>query len=154
MADVTLSVDAKTGVPLKVVVDARGQTSDAFTVGFRSIDFSTPDASMFEFTPPRRARDDADAADSRSARRAEPPEADRDRDGWARKRSSSCPPVPPARTPLRGLDADPSQLLDELTTSVAGGRALQTSLLSVLLPDDGRILVGAVPIASLEAAAQ
>jgi len=47
-----------------------------------------------------------------------------------------------------------SKLLDELTTSVAGGRALQTSLLSVLLLDDGRILVGAVPMASLEAAAQ
>jgi hypothetical protein len=47
-----------------------------------------------------------------------------------------------------------SKLLDELTTTVPGGRALQTSLLSVLLLDDGRILVGAVPIASLEAAAQ
>ena len=50
--DVTLSVDAKTGVPLQVVVDARGQSSDAFSVGFRSIEFSAPDASTFEFTPP------------------------------------------------------------------------------------------------------
>ena len=64
--DVTLSVDAKTGAPLEVVVDARGQSSDAFSVGFRSIDFSTPDASTFEFTPPPGAtRVDADAAVSR-----------------------------------------------------------------------------------------
>ena len=58
-------------------------------------------------------------------------------------------------TPLGdGLDAGSARLLDQLTTPVDGGRALQTSLLSVLLLDDGRILAGAVPIESLEAAAQ
>jgi hypothetical protein len=56
--------------------------------------------------------------------------------------------------PLGNLDAGSARLLDELTTSVDGGRALQTSLVSVLLLDGGRILVGAVPIASLQAAAQ
>ena len=55
---------------------------------------------------------------------------------------------------LGGLDAGSAQLLNELTTPVAGGRALQTSLVSVLLLDDGRILAGAVPVESLEAAAQ
>ena len=55
ISSVTLSVDAKTGLPLKVVVDARGQKADAFTVGFRSIDFSAPAASLFDFTPPKGA---------------------------------------------------------------------------------------------------
>ncbi|HEY4152762.1 MAG TPA: outer membrane lipoprotein carrier protein LolA, partial [Pseudolysinimonas sp.] len=55
ISSVTLSIDAKTGLPLKVVVDARGQKTDAFTVGFRSIDFSAPAASLFEFTPPKGA---------------------------------------------------------------------------------------------------
>ena len=56
--------------------------------------------------------------------------------------------------PGAGADSNQSALLDELTTSVTGGRALQTSLLSVLLLNDGRVFVGAVPIASLEAAAK
>jgi hypothetical protein len=45
-------------------------------------------------------------------------------------------------------------LFGELTTAVPGGRALQTSLVSVLFTDDGRVLAGAVPVAALEAAAQ
>ncbi|GMA86484.1 hypothetical protein GCM10025868_17340 [Angustibacter aerolatus] len=37
--------------------------------------------------------------------------------------------------------------------SYGSGRALQTSLLSALWLDDGRVLVGAVPVKTLEAAA-
>lgn len=36
-------------------------------------------------------------------------------------------------------------MLDSVTTVVEGGRVLQTSLVSVIIADDGRILVGAVP---------
>ena len=45
---------------------------------------------------------------------------------------------------------DPTQLLDQLTESVDGGRAVSTALLSVLLTDDGRVLVGAVPVSVLQ----
>jgi hypothetical protein len=44
-------------------------------------------------------------------------------------------------------------LYGELTTPVAGGRALSTSLVSVLLTDDGRVFAGAVPVSRLEAVA-
>ena len=64
------------------------------------------------------------------------------------------PPGTADASALAGVDPDSAQLLDQLTTPVNGGRALQTSLVSVLLLDDGRILAGAVPIESLEAAAQ
>jgi outer membrane lipoprotein-sorting protein len=40
--------------------------------------------------------------------------------------------------------------LDRVTTRVAGGRLLRTTLVSVLLTDDGRILVGAVAPSYLE----
>ena len=41
----------------------------------------------------------------------------------------------------------------ELTTSVAGGRVLHTSLFNVLFTSDGRIVAGAVSIARLQAVA-
>lgn len=45
--------------------------------------------------------------------------------------------------------AEASAALEALTTPVDGGRALQTSLLSVLLTDDGRVLAGSVPVDAL-----
>lgn len=45
--------------------------------------------------------------------------------------------------------AEASAALEALTTPVDGGRALQTSLLSVLITDDGRVLVGSVPVETL-----
>lgn len=49
--------------------------------------------------------------------------------------------------------ADPQALLQGLTTAVDGGRLLSSALLSVLVLDDGRVLAGAVPAATLTAAA-
>ncbi|MEP6843200.1 MAG: DUF2092 domain-containing protein [Pseudolysinimonas sp.] len=161
VASVTLSVDATTGLPLKVVVDARGQKADAFSVGFSSIDFSKPPASLFEFTPPKGATvttpkfdkpdhkiNDAEPGTGSSAHAAKPTVTGT---GWA---SIVELPAGAVGSKAPAASASQSRLLDELTTSVAGGRALQTSLLSVLLTSDGRILIGAVPIATLEAAAQ
>ncbi|MEO6117053.1 MAG: sigma-E factor regulatory protein RseB domain-containing protein [Pseudolysinimonas sp.] len=161
ISSVTLSVDAKTGLPLKVVVDARGQKSDAFAVGFRTIDFSAPAASLFEFTPPKGATVTTPKAD-----KPKPATGDSHQGatkptvtgtGWASivelpAGAAGASGAPGSTAP--GASASQSRLLNELTTSVAGGRALQTSLLSVLMTSDGRILIGAVPIASLEAAAQ
>lgn len=45
--------------------------------------------------------------------------------------------------------AEASAALEALTTPVDGGRALQTSLLSVLITDDGRVLAGSVPVETL-----
>jgi outer membrane lipoprotein-sorting protein len=50
--------------------------------------------------------------------------------------------------------ADPQALYDALTTKVDGGRLLSSSLVSVLVLDDGRVLVGAVPAATLLTAAE
>jgi len=50
-----------------------------------------------------------------------------------------------------GLDA--TALYDQLTTPVDGGRILTSALVSVLVTDDGRVLVGAVPADDLLAIA-
>ncbi|WP_400997420.1 outer membrane lipoprotein carrier protein LolA [Agromyces sp. GXQ0307] len=55
-----------------------------------------------------------------------------------------APATEPPFTEGEALD-----LLDTLTTPVDGGRALQTSLLSVLFTDDGRVLAGSVPVDTL-----
>ena len=157
---VTLSVDASTGLPLKVVVDARGQKSDAFTVGFSSIDYSTPAASLFDFTPPKGATVTTPTAPAKPAPSNGTPTAHAkptvSGTGWTSivELPAGAEGAPGAATGAPSGSASQSKLLDELTTSVDGGRALQTSLLSVLMTSDGRVFVGAVPIASLEAAAQ
>ena len=52
IASVTLSVDAETGLPLAITVMAVGQDAPAESVAFSAIDFTAPDASIFQFTPP------------------------------------------------------------------------------------------------------
>ena len=52
---VVMAIDSTTGLPLSVGVYAKGQVAAAFEVAFTSIDFSTPDASVFNFTPPATA---------------------------------------------------------------------------------------------------
>ena len=57
---------------------------------------------------------------------------------------------------VKGVGAsapDQAALLNQLTTRVPEGRLLTTGLVSVLLTDDGRLLVGAVTPAALRAAA-
>jgi hypothetical protein len=49
------------------------------------------------------------------------------------------------------LLSDP--LLQQATVAVAGGKVLTTSLVNILLTDDGRIFAGAVPVEMLQAAA-
>ncbi|MET0434571.1 MAG: hypothetical protein ABW025_10420 [Cellulomonas sp.] len=48
---------------------------------------------------------------------------------------------------------DTTALYDQLTTAVPEGRLLSSTLLSVLVTDDGRVLVGSVPADTLRAAA-
>ena len=50
-------------------------------------------------------------------------------------------------------DLDTTALYETLTTEVPEGRLLSSALLSVLVTDDGRVLVGAVPGATLQALA-
>jgi outer membrane lipoprotein-sorting protein len=153
VSSVTLSVDSKTGLPLKVVVLAHGQKDAAFSIGFSSIDFGAPSAKTFEFTPPKGATVTTKTVDgSRQARPADPQGsrpagATVTGTGWA---SIVELPVGSSAAKAGGDTA----LLDQLSTPVAGGRALQTSLVSVLLTNDGRLFAGAVPVSSLEAAAQ
>jgi outer membrane lipoprotein-sorting protein len=52
VSHVTIAVDAKTGLPLRVGLFAKAQAKAAFEVGFTSVSFSRPAASTFAFKPP------------------------------------------------------------------------------------------------------
>lgn len=50
--DAVVSVDAATGVPLAVRIDATSGSNPAFQFGFTHVTFDKPDPSTFDFTPP------------------------------------------------------------------------------------------------------
>ncbi|MHA7862155.1 LolA family protein [Tessaracoccus sp. Y36] len=52
-----------------------------------------------------------------------------------------------------GMGLDTAALFEQLTTEVPEGRLISSTLLSILMTDDGRVLVGAVPAETLRAMA-
>lgn len=153
VASASIFVDSETGMPLSVDVRAAGQEDPAFQVAFTEVSFTAPDAALFEFTPPAGATvteqtlpehegmpqkdvGDLTAADVPVAVTGE---------GW-----SAVAELPAGTVPAE-LTASP--LYDQVTVAVAGGRLFSTTLLNVLVTDDGRVLAGSVPAEALQAAA-
>ncbi|TWX37163.1 DUF2092 domain-containing protein [Frigoribacterium sp. ACAM 257] len=159
----TLTVDSETGVPLKVVVAAKGQADPAVSIGFTSVDFRAPSSDVFSFTPPAEADvtevptptgDDARAHHAGGQAPAKTVLGS----GW-----STIMGVAPAAgasdgssenesAPTGEASDDSSALFDQVLTPVDGGKVLQTSLVSVFVGDDGRVWAGAVDADALRAA--
>lgn len=150
---VSISVDSETGLPLQVSVRANGQEDPAFQVGFTAVDFSTPSADLFDFTPPAGAVVDEVTLPVMPEVPAEKakPEIPAENlpivtgSGW-----DAIVEVPAASVPS-DLSANP--LMSELATEVDGGRLFSTALVNVFLADDGRVFAGSVPVKLLQAAA-
>ena len=143
---VVLTVDAETGLPLGASITAKGQSEPAFDVRFSKISFDAPDASLFEFAPPSdvTVTEKTVTGDVPDAAPTAHPEPTVVGDGW-----DAVVVIPAGELPAGARDP----MLDRLTTKVDGGRVLSTSLVSVMLADDGRVLVGAVGTETLQAAA-
>lgn len=146
---VAIAVDAETGVPLRVTVEAADQSTPGFEVGFTSIHYSAPDAALFEFTPPEGAEVVTKAPRGERYDHGDHPRPTVIGEDWTTVVEALVP-----SGALAGAETgENGELLDQLTTPVDGGRGVQTSLVSILLTDDGRVLAGAVPLDSLVAAA-
>ena len=147
VGSVSIAVDGTTGIPLRVQVVARGASDPAFQAGFTSFSDQAPAASVFSFTPPKGA-----TVTEQSPKSGEHRDVGTDRkpvvtgEGWATIVSLPAGSAPAA------LTADP--LVAQLTQPVDGGRALSTSLVSVLVTADGRVLAGSVPFSALQSAAR
>ena len=150
---VSISVDSETGVPLQVTVRANGQEDPAFQVGFTAVDFSTPSADLFDFTPPAGATVEEVALPVMPEMPADEPKPEIPAEnvpvvtgtGW-----DAIVEVPAASVPSE-LSANP--MLSELATAVDGGQLFSTALVNVFLADDGRVFAGSVPVELLQAAA-
>lgn len=178
---VAVAVDGENGLPLSVEVRARGQQEPAFRTAFSSLKLEAPDASVFNFTPPPGAtvkelalpssgyakRDLGYGKGAAGTGKDEQGKLEKDRKAPAA--AGRAPSVTgtgwetvvgfPARagSPAAGSPSIDTLLNDPLlrqaTVAVPGGRAISTSLLNVLLTDDGRMFVGSVPLERLQAAA-
>ena len=164
---VSIGVDAKTGMPLRVAVAPRGGGEPAIDVSFTDVSFDKPKAQRFEFTPPpgatveqrevpRPGSDSADAKKHRNHRVIG--------DGWTSVLELRDVPLPTKgkQEGRQGQDGsrDGQQLVTTLLQAaepVSGpygqGRLLSTRLVSVLLTDDGRLYAGAVTPEALQQAA-
>jgi outer membrane lipoprotein-sorting protein len=167
VGDVRIAVDAKTSVPLRVQIHARGATGrPAFETTFTSVSFSKPSASVFRFSPPPGARvttsnvAPSNAKDTaRTADHGSSPKVIGK--GWTAVvalSGVSLPAGPGGGERHHGSTAaDQLSALTRAMTPVSGafgsGHLLRTKLVTVLLLDDGRAFVGAVSPAFLEQAA-
>jgi outer membrane lipoprotein-sorting protein len=154
----TLTVDSETGVPLKVVVAAKGQADPAVSIGFTAVDFSAPSSDVFAFTPPAGAdvtEVPAPTGDDARAHHADGQASERTvlGSGWSTIVGIAPPAVDAgASAPTGDAADDSSALLDQVLTPVDGGKVLQTSVVSVFVGDDGRVWAGAVDADALQAA--
>jgi len=159
VGSVRVAVDAATSVPLRVQVFSHADASTpAFEVGFTDISFTAPDPSVFAFTPPAGAQVSQSTVPQKHGGQDRGAQATPDKPSS----SSAAPTVLGTgwtsiavfnQVDLSALSKAQSKVLNEVTTRVGKGRLLSTGLVSVLLTDDGRVLVGAVTPQALQAAA-
>ncbi len=170
---VVISVDSETGMALDVKVYSIEQETPAFHVGFESISFETPDASLFSFTPPPGTtvetmevpaeleaqleaykaqyeaqgytnEDNAAMRAELEARYADQPKPEMIGEGWE---SVIYLPAMPQDVPM---DLMENELFGDLMIQVAGGKVFSTPVLNVLVTDSGAVYAGAVTIEFLQ----
>jgi outer membrane lipoprotein-sorting protein len=178
VGQVQIAIDGHNGVPLRLQVYARGASSPAFQVGYTSIQFATPAAADLTFSPPPGATVTKVNLGSQQQPSGPRPDISTIGSGWltvldlpsagltapsgAAPGMNTAPADSGSGGPLSpGDSAGDSQavlnaLLDS-ATSVSGtwgsGKLLQTSLVSVLITNGGRVFAGAVQPSVLYAAA-
>jgi outer membrane lipoprotein-sorting protein len=172
VSSVRLAVDSRTHVPLRVQVFGSNHTDPAFETGFTTVTFTKPPASVFRFTaPPDTKVTTKDLTqESPSSKSSESPESHAVAPGNGKKSlqdNGSQPRVIgtgwTSIVEMTGVDLtgaaknESAQALLKSLKPVSGaygtGRVLKTSVLSVLVLDNGLAYIGAVPPSMLEAAA-
>lgn len=152
VGSVTLAVDAREYVPLRVSVDSRGQDEPAAEVGFTDVSFDRPKASTFTFTPPK-GTEVTEHPRPEAPRVMKPERVDR-RGG----------PVVVGKgweaVAVTRLQRESSGVLDQflagartVSGSWGSGKLITSRMVTALFTDDGRVLVGMVPGSVLEQAA-
>jgi hypothetical protein len=153
VAQVRIALDATEHLPLRVQIFAHGAADPAFQVAFTQISFARPGAEQFRFNPPPGARVTEESApapttkipDTGKADAASAPHATVIGSGWTAVLVARAPQSTP--TPGGNGGGEIPALLNNLPAvhgTWGSGHLLSGRLFSVLLTNDGRVLVGAV----------
>ena len=170
VGQIQIDIDGSNGVPLRLQVFARGASSPAFQVGYTDIHFVMPASADLSFTPPPGAKiTQVNMADGdRSSMGNASSGVSTIGSGWlAVLKLPSSALVPGAPAPGssagpggNGSVGDSAGVLRALLASATpvhgawgSGRLLRTSLVSVLMTDQGSTYAGAVEPSVLYAAA-
>ncbi|WP_187432560.1 LolA family protein [Agromyces mariniharenae] len=166
VGEVSVAIDADTGVALAASGTAAGAAEPAFSVAFTDVSFEAPDASVFAFTPPDGATVTEHEVPVPTVAELEQWKAEAEPgaaaegmprpivhgSGWSTVvelpagAGGAAGGATGAAEGAEGSEgfADASTLLDSITQRVDGGRIVSTSLVTVLFTDDGRVFAGAV----------
>ncbi|MCK1823279.1 DUF2092 domain-containing protein [Streptomyces sp. XM83C] len=159
---VSIAVDAKTGMPLKFTLTPAAGGAAVVDVGFTKVSFAKPDASTFDFTPPKGAKvtEGENAAPDREHTGKGLPGAEfgagafgKGVDG-AKIVGTGWNAVATFDTGGQGIPSgsevggDLGGFLDSLGDKVSGkfgsGTVFSTRLVNALVTDDGKVYVGTV----------
>jgi outer membrane lipoprotein-sorting protein len=172
IGQVRIAVDGQTNVPLQVQVYAKGAGSPAIQIGFTSVSFVKPAAANFAFSPPAGAKvvqQTFGTGTKPSSAKGMASGSSVIGQGWlavadlpSSVLSSATASTPSSSSSSSPLGGDTSAVINALLKSgsrVSGtwgsGRLLRTSLVSMLITDNGRVFAGAVtPTVLYQAATQ
>ncbi len=152
---VRIGIDGAQHVPTRVQVYAKGATKPNFEIAFSQVSFKRPDNGVFTFNPPPGAKV-IEPKDNGPRDQTEPKTALIGQ-GWTTVVASRFPTEANGtndkdRTGTGGLGAF-LDALPQVHGSWGSGRLMQSKLFSVLLTDDGRVIIGAVSGDQLQKAA-
>ena len=162
--EVRIALDSATHVPLQVQALAVGHQDPAFEVGFTQVSFQRPDDAQFRFTPPPGTKvTEVPAPAGKPAGEAT---------GKAQGKTGTTQAVEAAQPKVVGTGwtsvivvktggagtspeiANIVNSLPRVSGAWGSGALLRSSLASVLITDDGRVIAGAVAPELLYAAAR
>jgi outer membrane lipoprotein-sorting protein len=153
---VTISIDAKKFVPLRVQVFGKG-SAPAFSTGFTSISYGRPAASTFAFVAPKGATTSTDPLGVRSTHGRHHDRPSSSASSTPRTTTSKPAVIGTGWTSVVELPSTAGASLGgstvrDLTSAVgtSGNRLLHTALVNAVILPDGRAFVGAVSPALLE----
>jgi outer membrane lipoprotein-sorting protein len=169
VGQITVAVDAKTGLPLKFTLTPASGGAAVVDAGFTQVSFARPAASTFDFTPPKGAKvEEGDAGDaSKAPGHAEDfgKEQRKHLDKGSAELGKNGPEglnvigdgwdsIATFDTGGKGVPSgsevggDAGSFLDSLGDKVSGkfgqGTVFKTRLINALITDDGKVYVGAV----------
>jgi outer membrane lipoprotein-sorting protein len=169
IGQIRIAVDGSRDVPLRVQVFAKGAKTPAAQIGFTSVSFVKPAAANFTFTAPAGATVKTEQLGEGGPATQHAPKAgdvSMIGQGWLSVADLPSSALTEATQSSghpssgSGLSGDSDQVISALVksgTPVSGswgsGRLIKTSLVSLLITDNGRVLVGAVTPQVLYAAA-